>query len=80
MTQSELTTRVALAQHSRSSRTMRGLVGCRGELDGQTGIIVYSFQSAASAAAFHMRRQIESQPMRLEILDKVPTEVREYVE
>jgi hypothetical protein len=79
MTQSDLTTRITLAQHSRHKST-QGLIACRGELEGQTGVIVYSFQNAATAAAFQMRRQIEAQPLRLEILDRIPTEVREYVE
>jgi hypothetical protein len=80
MTQSDLSTRIALAQYSRHGRGTQGLIGCRGELDGQTGIIIYLFQNAASATAFHMRRQIEARPLRLEILDRVPNEVREYVD
>ena len=80
MTESELNTRIALAQHSRDRRCMQGLIGCRGEIAGQTGIIVYAFRDAASAAVFQMRRQIEAKPLRLVILDKIPNEVREYIE
>jgi hypothetical protein len=79
MTESELSALVALAQHSRATRSARGLVACRGEMEGQPGIIVYSFRDAPSAAAFHMKRQIEARPMRLEVLDKTPREVREYI-
>jgi hypothetical protein len=49
-------------------------------MEGQTGVIVYSFRDAASASAFQMRRQIEAKPLRLEILDKLPNEVLEYHE
>jgi hypothetical protein len=80
MTQSELSTLVALAQHSRDRKCTQGLIGCRGEITGQTGVIVYAFRDAASAAAFQMRRQIEARPLRLEILDRTPREVREYIE
>jgi hypothetical protein len=80
MTESDLSTRVALAQHSRDRRSAPGLIGCRGEIIGQTGVIVYEFRDAASANAFQMRRQIDAKPLRLEILDKMPSEVREYVE
>ena len=80
MTESELSTLVALAQHSRGRRCTQGLIGCRGEMDGQTGVIVYLFRDATSAATFHMRRQIEAKPLRLEVWDKTPTEVREYIE
>ena len=80
MTESELSTLVALAQHARDRKCTQGLIGCRGEMTGQTGIIVYTFVDAASAAAFQKRRQIEAKPLRLEIRDKMPREVREYIE
>jgi hypothetical protein len=80
MTESELSTLVALALQSRSRRGAQGFIACRGEMEGQTGIIIYSFSNVASAAAFQMRRQIEAKPLRLEILDKMPSEVREYLE
>jgi hypothetical protein len=80
MSENELTTLVGFAQHSRNRNGAPGFVACRGKMEGQTGVIVYSFRDAASAAAFQVRRQIETSPMRLEILDKVPNEVREYHE
>jgi hypothetical protein len=79
MTESELDTLVALVQQSRYRKGTPWFLACRGELEGQTGVIVYSFSDAANAAAFHMRRQIEAKPPRLEILDKKPGEVREYL-
>jgi hypothetical protein len=48
-------------------------------MEGQTGILVYSFRDATCAAAFHMRRQTEARPLRLEVLDRRPSEVREYM-
>ncbi len=80
MTESELSTLVALAQQARHREGTPRFVACRGEMDGQTGIIVYSFSDAGTAAAFLRRRQIEAHPLRLEILDKRPGEVREYHE
>jgi hypothetical protein len=79
MTENELSTLVTLAQHSRDRRGTQGLIGCRGEMEGQTGILVYSFRDATCAAAFHMRRQTEARPLRLEVLDRRPSEVREYM-
>jgi hypothetical protein len=78
MSENELSTLVALAQHSRYREGTQGFIACRGEMAGQTGILVYSFRDAASAAAFQMRRQIQARPLRLEILDNLPSEVREY--
>jgi hypothetical protein len=49
-------------------------------MQGQVGIIIYSFQDAASAAAFQKKRQVEANPLRLEILDRNPREVREHHE
>jgi len=49
-------------------------------MQGQMGILVFSFRDATSAAAFQRRRQIEANPLRLEILDKMRSEVREYHE
>jgi hypothetical protein len=76
MSQSELNNLVAFAQRSR----YRGFVACRGEMHGQTGVIIYSFLDPASAAAFHKKRQIEAKPLRLEVLDSNPKEVREFHE
>lgn len=58
---------------------MDGLLGCRGELKGQTGIVVYAFRDAECASRFQRRRQVEAKPLMLEILDKIPNEVREYI-
>jgi hypothetical protein len=80
MSENELNTLVAFAQHSRYREGTQGFISCRGEMDGQTGIVVYSFRDAASAAAFQRRRQIQASPLRLEILDNRPSEVREYHE
>lgn len=80
MSEDELRTLVAFAQQSRTRRCAPGFIACRGKMEGQTGVIVYSFRDAASAAAFQMRRQIETKPLRLEILDKIPNEVLEYHE
>ena len=80
MTESELSIRVAFAQQSRHKKGTPGFIGCRGEMEGQTGVVVYLFTDAASAAAFQRRRQIEAGPLRLEILDNRPGEVREYHE
>ncbi len=80
MTESELNTLVALVQQSRYKKGTHGFISCRGEMENQTGVIVYSFSDVASAAAFHMRRQIEAKPPRLEILDRRPSEVREYLQ
>jgi hypothetical protein len=80
MSANELNAFVTFAQHSRFREGTRGFIACRGEMEGQTGIIVYSFRDAASAACFQMRRQIQASPMRLEILDNTPREVREYHE
>jgi hypothetical protein len=80
MSENELSTLVAFAQRSRNRRGAPGFIACRGKLEGQMGVIVYSFRDAASAAAFQMRRQIEAKPLRLEILDRVPNEVLEYHE
>lgn len=80
MTDSELSTLVAMVQQARHRKGTPGFIGCRGEMEGQTGIIVYSFTDGASAAAFQMKRQIEARPLRLEILDQRPSEVREYQE
>jgi hypothetical protein len=80
MTENELNTLVALVQPLRYKKGTPGFLACRGEMEGQTGIVVYSFIDAASAAAFHMKRQIEARPLRLEILDSKPNEVREYYE
>jgi hypothetical protein len=79
MTERDLNALVALTQQSRNRRGPQGFIGCRGEMDGQTGIIVYSFTDATSAAAFHMKRQVEAKPWRLEVWDKRPREVREYI-
>jgi hypothetical protein len=80
MTDTELSTLVAMVQQSRHRKGTPGLIACRGEMEGQTGIIVYSFIDADSAAAFQMKRQIEASPLRLEILDQKANEVREYCE
>jgi len=80
MSENELSTLVAFAQHSRNRKGLQGFIACRGEMEGQIGILVFSFRDAASAAAFQMRRQIETKPLRLEILDKMPNEVREFHE
>jgi hypothetical protein len=80
MTANELSTLVALAQHARYRKSAREFVGCRGEMEGQLGILIYSFRDAASAAAFQRKRQIEASPLRLEILDRTRNEVREYHE
>ena len=80
MNESELSTLVAFARHSRYGERTQGFVVCRGEMDGQTGVIIYSFKDAASASAFQMKRQIQASPLRLEILDSRPSEVREYHE
>jgi hypothetical protein len=78
MSQSELNTLVAFAQQSRYRTGTQGFVACRGEMQGQVGIIIYSFQDAISAAAFQKKRQVEANPWRLEILDSNPREVREH--
>jgi hypothetical protein len=78
MSQSELNTFVALAQQSRYRQGTPGFIACRGEMQGQAAFIVYSFRDAASAAAFLTFRQSEANPLRLEILDALPREVREY--
>jgi hypothetical protein len=78
MSASELNTFVALAQQSRYRKGTEGFIACRGEMQGQAAIIVYSFRDAANAAAFLKYRQTEANPLRLEILDAIPTEVREY--
>jgi hypothetical protein len=78
MSENELKTLVALAQQSRSRKGTQGFVACRGEMKGQTAIIIYSFRDAASAAAFQKSRQIEANPLRLEILDSAPRDVREF--
>jgi len=80
MTESELKTLVALTQQTRLKKRTQQFIACRGEMEGQTGIIVYSFADAPSAAAFQIKRQIEARPPRLEILDKSPSEVREYLQ
>jgi hypothetical protein len=80
MSETELSSMVALTNRSRHIQGITGFVTCWGEMDGQMGVIVYSFRDAASAATFQGRRQIEAKPLRLEILDKSPTEVREYYE
>jgi hypothetical protein len=78
MSESELNTLVALTQQSRCRKSMPGFVACRGEMKGQTAIIIYSFRDAASAAAFQKTRQIEANPLRMEILDSAPRDVREF--
>jgi hypothetical protein len=78
MSEKELSTLVALAQHARYRKSAQELIACRGAMEGQMGILVYSFRDAASAAAFQRRRQIEASPLRLEILDKMRNEVPEY--
>jgi hypothetical protein len=80
MSENELATLVAFAQHSRNRKGAQGFIACRGEMEGQTGVLVYTFRDAACAAVFQMRRQIEARPLRLEILDHRPSEVREYHE
>jgi hypothetical protein len=76
MSEDELKTLVSLAQRARS----RDFVACRGELQGHRGVIIYSFLDAASASAFHRKRQAEARSLLLEIWDKTPREVREYYE
>ena len=80
MSANELSTLVAFAQHSRYRERTPGFIACHGEMEGQHGIVVYAFGDAASAAAFQRKRQIQSSPMLLEILDRRPSEVREYHE